>query len=114
VQRVTEFQGRIPLMAVLMRRPLGNASLATMDFDMAGLATPCISGLQLGSSYVADPEKDMVFDYLPESLMLERTHNLQDFGRMLVLDKWAGNADGRQGVFTKPATARKYSATFID
>ena len=29
---------------------------------------------------------------------------------MLVLDKWAGNADGRQAVFTKPATARKYSA----
>ena len=33
---------------------------------------------------------------------------------MLVLDKWAGNADGRQVIFTKPATARKYSATFID
>ncbi len=33
---------------------------------------------------------------------------------MLVFDKWAGNTDGRQVVFTKPATARKYSATFID
>jgi hypothetical protein len=85
-----------------------------LRFDMAGLATPCSSGLQLGSRYVADPEKDMVFDYLPESLMLERIRILQDFGRMLVLDKWAGNADGRQVVFTKPATARKYSATFID
>jgi hypothetical protein len=85
-----------------------------LRFDMAGLATPCSSGLQLGSRYVADPEKDMVFDYLPESLMVERTRNLLDFGRMLVLDKWAGNADGRQAVFTKPATARKYSAIFID
>jgi hypothetical protein len=84
-----------------------------LRFDMAGLATPCSSGLQLGSRYVADPERDMVFDYLPESLM-ERIRNLQDFARMLVLDKWAGNADGRQVVFTKPATARKYTAVFID
>jgi hypothetical protein len=85
-----------------------------LRFDVAGLAAPCRSGLQLGSRYVADPENDMVFDYLPESLMLERTRNLQDFVRVLVLDKWAGNADGRQVIFTKPATARKYSATFID
>jgi hypothetical protein len=85
-----------------------------LRFDVAGLATPCSTGLQLGSRYIADPEKDMVFDYLPESLMLEKTRNLQDFARVLVLDKWAGNADGRQVVFTKPATARKYSAAFID
>ena len=85
-----------------------------LRFDVAGLGTQCRSGLQLGSRYVVDPEKDMVFDYLPEALMLERTRNLQDFARVLVLDKWAGNADGRQVVFTKPATARKYSANFID
>jgi hypothetical protein len=77
--------------------------------DAAGLLTPCSSGLQLGSRYVADPEKDMIFDYLPESLM-EKIRNPQDFGRVLVLDKWTGNADGRQAVFTKPAHARKYSA----
>jgi len=85
-----------------------------LRFDVAGLPTPCRSGLQLGSRYVADPEKDVIFDYLPEALMLEKTRNLQDFARVLVLDKWAGNADGRQVVFTKPATARKYGATFID
>ena len=85
-----------------------------LRFDVAGLAAPCRSGLQLGSRYVADPENDMVFDYLPESLMLQKTRNLQDFARVLVLDKWAGNADGRQVVFIKPATARKYSAIFID
>jgi hypothetical protein len=85
-----------------------------LRFDVAGLGTQCRSGLQLGSRYVVDPEKDMVFDYLPEALMLERTRNLQDFARVLVLDKWAGNADGRQVIFAKPATARKYSATFID
>jgi hypothetical protein len=85
-----------------------------LRFDVAGLGTQCRSGLQLGSRYVVDPEKDMVFDYLPEALMLERTRNLQDFARVLVLDKWAGNADGRQVIFAKPATVWKYSATFID
>ena len=50
----------------------------------------------------------------PNLSCLRRTRNLQDFARVLVLDKWAGNADGRQAVFTKPATARKYSAIFID
>jgi hypothetical protein len=33
---------------------------------------------------------------------------------VLVLDKWTGNADGRQAVFTKPGKARKYNAVFID
>jgi hypothetical protein len=85
-----------------------------LRFEVAGYATPCSSGLQLASRYVGNPETDTIFDYLPESLIKERTRNLQDFARVLVLDKWACNADGRQAVFTKPARARKYSATFID
>ena len=64
--------------------------------------TPCSTGLQLASRYAADPEHDMVFDYLPESLM-EKTINFHDLARTLVFDKWTGNADGRQAVFTKPA-----------
>jgi hypothetical protein len=52
-----------------------------LRFDVAGLATPCRSGLQFGSRYVADPETDMIFDYLPESLMLEKTRNLHDLAR---------------------------------
>jgi hypothetical protein len=31
-----------------------------------------------------------------------------------VLDKWTGNADGRQVIFSKSAKSRKYGATFID
>ncbi len=31
-----------------------------------------------------------------------------------MLDKWAGNADGRQAVFSRKRRARKYHATFID
>jgi hypothetical protein len=51
-----------------------------LRIDSAGLAMPCSSGLQLGSRYVADPEKDMTFDYLPESFM-NKIRNLQDFAR---------------------------------
>ncbi len=82
--------------------------------EIAGHSTPCSSGQQLAVRYVADPETHVVFDYLPEVLLLERVRNLQDFARVLVLDKWAGNADGRQVVFTKPVRARKYDVTFID
>jgi hypothetical protein len=74
---------------------------------------PCSSGLQLGCKYAADPETHVIFDYLPESL-LQRTRNLADFARVLVLDKWTGNADGRQVIFSKPTRARTYDATFID
>jgi hypothetical protein len=51
--------------------------------------------------------------YLPEG-MLERVINRQDFHRVLVFDKWAGNSDGRQAVFTKKANESGYQATFID
>lgn len=33
---------------------------------------------------------------------------------MLVLDKWAGNADGRQAIFSKTRKQRKYTVHFID
>jgi hypothetical protein len=33
---------------------------------------------------------------------------------MLVVDKWLGNANGRQAVFWKKLNERKYTATFID
>ena len=81
--------------------------------DMAGLITRCKPGLQCGARYVCDPAEGQVFDYLPES-MLSKVRNLSAFAGMLVLDKWLGNANGRQAVFWKKAHERKYTATFID
>ena len=40
----------------------------------------------------------MAFDYLPREL-LERVLNIEDFPRVLVLDKWTCNSDGRQACF---------------
>jgi hypothetical protein len=81
--------------------------------DLAGLSSRCKPGLQFGARYVCDPAEGHAFDYLPES-MLPRVRNLAAFAGMLVVDKWLGNANGRQAVFWKKAQERKYTATFID
>lgn len=88
----------------------------TADFriELAGGSTFCKAGTQLASLYVQDPSDGLVWDYLPENL-LEDVHNVGDFARVLVLDRWTCNADGRQAVFTrKGKRGGKYAATCID
>ena len=56
----------------------------------------------------------MTFDYLPQEL-LERVLNVEDFSRVLVLDKWTCNSDGRQATFCrKTQRSQRYTTTFID
>ena len=74
---------------------------------------PCSDGLQFGSRYVCDPTDGHIFDYLPEGLM-PKVKNLCDFAGILAVDKWLGNANGRQAVFWKKMRERKYNVTFID
>jgi hypothetical protein len=81
--------------------------------ELGGTAIPCATGLQFGSRYVCDPGEGVIFDYLPESMMA-RVKNIAAFAGMLVVDKWLGNANGRQAVFWKKGTERKYSVSFID
>ena len=81
--------------------------------DLSGLTSHCKPGLQFGARYVCDPAEGQVFDYLPES-MFAKVKNLAAFAGMLVVDKWLGNANGRQAVFWKKTNERKYTATFID
>jgi len=87
----------------------------TADLRMEGIGNdaPCKAGLQFGARYVCDPAEGQVFDYLPES-MLTKVKNPTAFAGILVLDKWLGNANGRQAVFWKKARERKYNVTFID
>ena len=87
----------------------------TAELRMEGVANaePCKPGLQFGARYVCDPAEGQVFDYLPES-MLAKIKNPIVFAGILVLDKWLGNANGRQAVFWKKARERKYNVTFID
>lgn len=81
--------------------------------DLAGSRIPCVPGKHCGSLYVENPDSSLVVDYLPDEL-LRSISNIADFARVIVLDKWTCNADGRQAVFTRKKRARKFSATFID
>jgi HipA-like protein len=74
---------------------------------------PCRSGKQLGSLYVGSESPAMTLDYLPHEL-LQGVRNLSDFARVLVLDKWTCNSDGRQAIFSKLRGRQRYAATFID
>lgn len=84
-----------------------------LRFESAGMQILCRPGQQLALRYAADPFTHNIFDYVPQSLA-PRIFNIRDFPRVLVLDKWACNCDGRQAVFVKRANYRYYHATFID
>ena len=84
-----------------------------LRIEVAGHSVPCQSGKHLGSRYPVDPWEGVVFDYLPESYF-SKVKNADDFPRMTVLDKWAGNADGRQAIFSRSGRQRKFNAHFID
>lgn len=84
-----------------------------LRIELGGFKTPCRSGKQLGSLYVGCESPGMTFDYLPREL-LQGVRNLSDFARVLVLDKWTCNSDGRQAIFWKPPRRQRYTATFID
>jgi len=85
-----------------------------LRFQLAGSQIPCKSGQQLGLLYVGQNSPGLTFDYLPNE-MLKSVRNLPDFARVLVLDKWTCNSDGRQSVFyRRSARSRRYTATFID
>ena len=46
--------------------------------------------------------------------MLGRVRNLETFAGMLAMDKWTGNANGRQAAFWRKLREQKYTAAFID
>jgi hypothetical protein len=84
-----------------------------LRISLGGAKIPCRSGKQSGSLYVGCESPGMSFDYLPGEL-LQRVVNIGDFPRVLVLDKWTCNSDGRQAIFWKALRRQRYSATFID
>lgn len=84
-----------------------------LRMEIAGSVRQCAAGLQLGSRYVADLRRQLILDHLPDT-MFHKVVNRHEFARILPFDKWAGNCDGRQAVFTKRPDERKYHAIFID
>lgn len=85
-----------------------------LRINLGGVKIPCRSGRQLGSLYVGCKSPGMTLDYLPCE-WLRGVVNVADFARVLVLDKWTCNSDGRQAVFCrKPPRSEGHHATFID
>jgi hypothetical protein len=85
-----------------------------LRIEVGGTSMPCSSGRQLASLYMCGQRDEAVLDYLPTTL-LDSVANLDDFARVMVLDKWTCNSDGRQAIFSRQAIhGRQYRATFID
>jgi hypothetical protein len=84
-----------------------------LSIQLAHSTVRCAAGLQFGSRYVVNPLEGQVLDYLPAEMM-GLVRNLETFAGMLVLDKWTGNANGRQAAFWRKLREKKYTASFID
>ena len=84
-----------------------------LEIDLGRTKVRCQAGLQFGSRFVGGLMPGQVVDYLPEEQLAE-VRNLGEFAGVLALDKWTGNANGRQAVFTRRQRERRYRAVFID
>ena len=84
-----------------------------LTIQLAHTTKLCEPGLQFGSRYVVNPLEGQVFDYVPMELLC-RVRNVNTFAGVLALDKWTGNANGRQAAFWRKMRERKYTASFID
>jgi len=84
-----------------------------LEIDMGPRRVRCQPGLQFGSRFAGGTMPGQVVDYLPEEQLLE-LKNLGEFAGILALDKWTGNANGRQAVFCRRQRERRYRAVFID
>jgi hypothetical protein len=84
-----------------------------LEIDLGRERVKCAPGLQFGSRFVGGLMPGQVVDYLPAEQLAE-VKNLGEFAGVLALDKWTGNANGRQAVFTRRTRERRYQAVFID
>jgi hypothetical protein len=84
-----------------------------LEMDYGRTRQRCTPGLQFGSRFVGGLMPGQVVDYLPEE-QLGELKNAEEFAGILALDKWTGNANGRQAVFARKQRERRYKAVFID
>jgi hypothetical protein len=84
-----------------------------LEIDLGRSRERCQPGMQFGSRFVGGLMPGQVVDYLPEEQLAE-VRNAVEFAGILALDKWTGNSNGRQAVFTRKQRERRYQAVFID
>jgi hypothetical protein len=103
----------VPITEVIEVREWLIRNTEELTIQLVHKTMPCEPGLQFGSRYVVDPLEGQVFDYVPMELLC-RVRNVDTFAGVLALDKWTGNANGRQAAFWRKMRERKYTASFID
>ena len=84
-----------------------------LEMDLGRKRERCKPGLQFGSRFAGGMMPGQVVDFMPGE-QLSEVKNLAEFAGILALDKWTGNANGRQAVFTRRQRERRYRAVFID
>lgn len=84
-----------------------------LEIDLGRTRERCRPGLHFGSRFAGGLMPGQVVDYLAAEQLAE-LRNLNEFAGILALDKWTGNANGRQAVFLRRARERLYRAVFID
>jgi hypothetical protein len=84
-----------------------------LEIDLGRSKEKCSPGLHFGSRFVGGLMPGQVVDYLPAEQLAD-LRNLAEFAGILALDKWTGNANGRQAVFARKPRERRYRAVFID
>src|SRR6185312_11951890 len=80
---------------------------------IAGVLTPCASGLQFGSRFPTGDPHAPIYDYLPEP-GLDLIANLDEFAGMLLFDKWTCNCNGRQVIFCRRQPRQKLRVYMVD
>jgi hypothetical protein len=84
-------------------------------FQAGDRRIPIPQTLHLGSQCPVNPEKTLIFDFLPGKLLPQV--NLADFPKAFVLDTWLYKTDRRQAIFVRdqnPASVLKFRAYLID
>lgn len=94
-----------PAIAVLRLGPEIKLGSESPCFEMGSKKILVKPGLHLGSQCPVDPENTAIFDFLPSKL-LQKTKNLGDFAKMMVLDIFVGQADSRQAIFVRDHSRR--------
>jgi hypothetical protein len=103
------------------RRALVNEFIAGLFLEHLGFNTPRTAvvrldgGKHFGSGFPGDPEKTVVYDFIPDPA-LRNVENLREFAGLLAFDKWVGNEDFRQCVFARKSRLPRsqFQAIWID
>jgi hypothetical protein len=106
------------------RRTLVNELLAGLFLEHLGFQTPGSAVVRVkdevlpsdkhyGSRFPGDPDKTVVYDFVPDSVV-RNVENRSEFAGLLAFDKWVGNEDFRQCVFVRSTPQERFRALWID